>query len=812
MARPDVLNNQPDNVAPLIQRILSEPLQFRLAKKSEVDPTAVKPGKYTRIGKEAGNGTRSVVGPGSAEKTGKAEKSDKKRKNNAPKVSSMAQALASYTGKKYGSSNGTEKTSKKRKPLVAVPVKEEESEDLGDEQEEDVSDSDEVSSATDDDTNYSDAVEAPGSLVSKPVYKKLQGLAGAGSSSEDEEDEGEEVAAPQDTEPAAPQAEEEQEQDEDGDEDDDDDESDDDFVDDEASDSSSETETDSEPARAPIKEDEMTPDPLTTKKQLLDDQIQQQPSQAAVSQAPTTADESSEEEIKLDSSLGLDQFYKIEENANDRGSNKSTRIIKNWGPQLCKLKPLGLLNHGVTCYTNAAVQAMIHIPAVQHYLLDVLKNKYSSSVSSRSVTQTLAETSARMWNLDNSLSSSAANSKKKFINPKKLISRLDDINCMMSEWQQEDSHEYFMSLLSRLQEDSTPKGEKLNSSIIYDIFGGLLSQTVTCNNCGYVSKTLQEFYDLSLHLGSGRKTSVSNNSSNSNDNNNNNNSASNNNGHSSHNSSNNIHSESVGDTSNTTTNNSSSCLLSGSADSSLIEDSKLKQQIQQENGEEVKTRYSIIKSIKDFFSKELIKHDGKDSNSGYLCEKCSKRSNAIKISKIARAPETLTIHLKRFRFNGNNNSSSKVKQGVSYPLILDLSKYTTTNEPTLYQLISVVVHEGRSVSSGHYVAHCRQPDGSWATYDDEYVNTIPQKQALRDPSAYYLIYTRLTHKDVVPCKVETSFGNVSVSSGGSSKNGSSKKRKQESGFGSPSKPKKTKLQSIKKPVKTGKQSKRFRKY
>ena len=67
---------------------------------------------------------------------------------------------------------------------------------------------------------------------------------------------------------------------------------------------------------------------------------------------------------------------------------------------------------------------------------------------------------------------------------------------MMSEWQQEDSHEYYMSLISRLQEDST-KG-KLNESIIYDIFGGLLNQRITCHECHNVSITKQEFYDLSL--------------------------------------------------------------------------------------------------------------------------------------------------------------------------------------------------------------------------------------------------------------------------------------------------------------------------
>jgi ubiquitin carboxyl-terminal hydrolase 10 len=249
----------------------------------------------------------------------------------------------------------------------------------------------------------------------------------------------------------------------------------------------------------------------------------------------------------------------------------------------------------------------------------------------------------------------------------------------MSEWQQEDSHEYFMSLLSRLQEDSTPKGHKLNESTIYDIFGGLLNQSVTCKSCGHVSKTNQEFYDLSLHLGNSRKNSQT-----------------------------------------------------GDGNSLPQEE------------ETVKQRYSIQKSINDFFSPELIKTD-KSDKSGYVCENCKKRTNAIKISSIDRAPETLLVHLKRFRFNGS--SSSKVKQGVSYPSMLDLSQYTTNDDNVLYELISVVVHEGRSVSSGHYIAHCRQPDGTWATHDDEYINAITEKQALRDPSAYYLVYTRLTSKE-----------------------------------------------------------------
>lgn len=365
----------------------------------------------------------------------------------------------------------------------------------------------------------------------------------------------------------------------------------------------------------------------------------------------------------------IDNFYEFNENVNDHGTNSSSRIVKNWGPQLSQLKPKGLLNHGVTCYTNAAVQAMLHIPSIQHYLFDVLRGDYKTTISPQSVTQVLAETSKRMW--------SPEPNKNTYINPKKLIGRLDDINCMMSEWQQEDSHEYFMSLMSRLQEDSVPRGHKLTESIIYDIFGGLLHQKVTCKSCGGVSKTEQPFYDLSLHL-KGKKKSD----------------------------------EAV-----------------------------------PENQEDVpQRRYSIEKSISDFFNPELIKVDKKD---GYVCEKCHKTTNAIKRNSILRAPETLLIHLKKFRFNGT--SSSKMKQAVSYPMFLDMSEYCEDQQKTLpvkYQLISVVVHEGRSLSSGHYIAHCKQPDGSWATYDDEYINKITEKQMLKEPGAYYLIYTRLTPRSV----------------------------------------------------------------
>ena len=155
----------------------------------------------------------------------------------------------------------------------------------------------------------------------------------------------------------------------------------------------------------------------------------------------------------------------------------------------------------------------------------------------------------------------------------------------------------------------------------------------------------------------------------------------------------------------------------------------------------VNRRFSIEKSIRDFFNPELIKVDKEQK--GYVCEKCHKTTNAVKHNSILRAPETLLVHLKKFRFNGT--SSSKMKQAVSYPMFLDLTEYCDDKDlPVKYQLLSVVVHEGRSLSSGHYIAHCKQPDGTWATYDDEYINKISERDVLKEPNAYYLLYTRLT--------------------------------------------------------------------
>lgn len=346
------------------------------------------------------------------------------------------------------------------------------------------------------------------------------------------------------------------------------------------------------------------------------------------------------------------QFYDINENASDRGTRQTgPSILKSWTNQFKGKSPGGLVNKGVTCYMNAAVQTLVHIPAIAHYLNDVSQDKYKSTISPRSVTFTLAILFRQMMD-------------KRQVYPMKMIRRLEDINCMMSEWNMEDSHEYFMSLMSRLQEDSTPKGQKLNTSILHSIFGGNVSQKVTCKKCGHVSTTMQDLYDLPVSFSNKKRARISG-------------------------------------------------------------------------------RYELEDSIKDFFSPESIRYDPK-SKSGYDCDKCKTQTDAVKVSRLNDAPEHLAVHIKRFQFEGTH--SRKLKEQMNYPLELDLRDYSVNGAPLKYKLLGVIVHHGRSVNSGHYVALCRQPNGTWTEYDDEELRGISEKKVLDQDSAYMLVYSKLTPK------------------------------------------------------------------
>ncbi|OHS94550.1 hypothetical protein TRFO_39282 [Tritrichomonas foetus] len=115
-------------------------------------------------------------------------------------------------------------------------------------------------------------------------------------------------------------------------------------------------------------------------------------------------------------------------------------------------------------------------------------------------------------------------------------------------------------------------------------------------------------------------------------------------------------------------------------------------------------------------------------------------------------PPILRLHLKRFLYNNETYRNEKLNSFFSFPVELDMS--SVINKPgQLYELVSVLVHSGTSVS-GHYLAYIRPTtENQWYEFDDSKVTKVPSTQAIENNfgtldsenrifSAYLLMYVR----------------------------------------------------------------------
>lgn len=140
----------------------------------------------------------------------------------------------------------------------------------------------------------------------------------------------------------------------------------------------------------------------------------------------------------------------------------------------------------------------------------------------------------------------------------------------------------------------------------------------------------------------------------------------------------------------------------------------------------------------------------------YKCDHCGKK-DSILLNKMITQPETLPIALKRFKYNHNNGNSTKNYTNVSYPAILNISKYcpgngnnenNENNNPELknkymYKLKCVLNHIGH-VNGGHYYTYCFSNElDNWYNLNDMRVNKIDINKVLENPNAYMLFYEKI---------------------------------------------------------------------
>ncbi|XP_061335909.1 ubiquitin carboxyl-terminal hydrolase 36-like [Pezoporus flaviventris] len=137
---------------------------------------------------------------------------------------------------------------------------------------------------------------------------------------------------------------------------------------------------------------------------------------------------------------------------------------------------------------------------------------------------------------------------------------------------------------------------------------------------------------------------------------------------------------------------------------------------------------------------QLVKPDLLGGKNCYLCAGCNSRVSATKRFSIHRAPNVLTLSLKRFTYDGE-----KITKAVPYPEFLNIRPYMSENEgdPVLYGLYAVLVHSGYSCHAGHYYCYVKASNGQWYKMNDSVVSHSNIQEALKQ-EAYLLFYLRLS--------------------------------------------------------------------
>ena len=147
---------------------------------------------------------------------------------------------------------------------------------------------------------------------------------------------------------------------------------------------------------------------------------------------------------------------------------------------------------------------------------------------------------------------------------------------------------------------------------------------------------------------------------------------------------------------------------------------------------------SVEQALARFCEPERLDGDNK-----YKCERTSRKVAATKRFSIHRAPNVLTLQLKRFEYGARGG---KIDRLVKFSPTLDLGPFMT--QPSrgegqhAYSLTGVLVHQGRSTHSGHYFAFVRSPAGGWYRMDDEHVAPVSEANVCGQ-QAYMLFYTKV---------------------------------------------------------------------
>lgn len=137
---------------------------------------------------------------------------------------------------------------------------------------------------------------------------------------------------------------------------------------------------------------------------------------------------------------------------------------------------------------------------------------------------------------------------------------------------------------------------------------------------------------------------------------------------------------------------------------------------------------------------EFTKTECLTDDNAVFCQKCRKKRTVNKGLRLATAPSILVCHLKRFAFN-DYGRLVRLHKRIEFPERLEIGDYMSNlnkARPPPYDLVGILVHQGQTCASGHYVAFVKK-NGEWFKCNDSEVTRVDESTVMMQ-QAYILMY------------------------------------------------------------------------
>ncbi|XP_062098015.1 ubiquitin C-terminal hydrolase 22 [Humulus lupulus] len=156
----------------------------------------------------------------------------------------------------------------------------------------------------------------------------------------------------------------------------------------------------------------------------------------------------------------------------------------------------GLNNLGSTCFMNSVLQALLHAPPLKNYFLT---NQHDRSTCRKKS----AERLCLPCDIDGIFSAVFSGDRSPY-SPAQFLYSSWQHSANLASYEQQDAHEFFISVLDGIHEESKIRNTKREirdcKCIAHKAFSGLLRSDVTCMACGFTSTTYDPCVDISLNL------------------------------------------------------------------------------------------------------------------------------------------------------------------------------------------------------------------------------------------------------------------------------------------------------------------------